>query len=133
MQGLFSRIIKGDIPSYKLGEDEYCYSFLDVKPLARGHALVIPKLEIDYIFDVPDELLIKLILFSKRMAISIKQVVPCTKVGMSVVGLEVPHAHIHLVPLNSISDLNFSNPRITLSPEEFNKLASQISLAFNQA
>lgn len=133
MEGLFAKIIKGEIPSYKLGEDEHCFSFLDIKPLARGHALVIPKIEIDYIFDVPDDLLIKLSLFSKRMAIAIKQIVPCTKVGMSVVGLEVPHAHIHLVPLKAISDLNFSNPRIEMNPEEFSTLADRISKVFNQA
>lgn len=131
MASLFTRIINGEIPCYKLAENEWCYSFLDIKPLAKGHALVIPKMEVDYIFDLPDEVLEELIRFSKHMAHAIKQVVPCTKVGMSVIGLEVPHAHIHLVPINSISDLNFSNARLNFSEEEYKNLASLITKAFN--
>ncbi len=132
MAGLFSRIIQGEIPCYKLGENEHCFSFLDIQPLAKGHALVIPKKEIDYIFDVPDELLTDMMLFSKRMAKAIKEVVPCVKIGMSVIGLEVPHAHIHLVPLNHIGDLNFSNPRLKFDPEEYASLAERISTAFKK-
>lgn len=131
MASLFTRIINGEIPCYKLAENEWCYSFLDIKPLAKGHALVIPKMEVDYIFDLPDEVLEELIRFSKHMAHAIKQVVPCTKVGMSVIGLEVPHAHIHLVPINSISDLNFSNARLNFSEGEYKNLASLITKAFN--
>ncbi|HEX5626198.1 MAG TPA: HIT family protein [Saprospiraceae bacterium] len=133
MASLFTRIIQGEIPCYKLGENEQCFSFLDIKPLAKGHALVIPKLEVDYIFDAPDELLQEMMLFSKRMAIAIRKIVPCTKIGMSVIGLEVPHAHIHLVPLNQLSDLNFSNPRKEFSAEEYQDLASKISAAFASA
>lgn len=131
MASLFTRIINGEIPCYKLAENEWCYSFLDIKPLAKGHALVIPKMEVDYIFDLPDEVLEELIRFSKHMAHAIKQVVPCAKVGMSVIGLEVPHAHIHLVPINSISDLNFSNARLNFSEEEYKNLASLITKEFN--
>ena len=127
MAGLFSRIIQGEIPCYKLGENEHCFSFLDIQPLAKGHALVIPKKEIDYIFDVPDDLLCEMMLFSKRLSKAIKEVVPCIKIGMSVIGLEVPHAHIHLVPLNHIGDLNFSNPRLQISPKEYTLLAARIS------
>lgn len=130
MASLFTRIIQGEIPCYKIAENEFCFSFLDIRPLAKGHALVIPKQEIDYIFDVPDELLMEMMLFSKNLAKAIKTVVPCIKVGMSVIGLEVPHAHIHLVPLNQISDLNFSNPRLHFSEEEYTQLALDISVAY---
>ncbi|MBK9109210.1 MAG: HIT family protein [Saprospiraceae bacterium] len=130
MASLFTRIIQGEIPCHKISENEYCYSFLDIRPLAKGHTLVIPKQEIDYIFDVPDELLQEMILFSKKLAIAIKTVVPCIKVGMSVIGLEVPHAHIHLVPLNQISELNFSNPRLHFSDQEYTEIALKISQAY---
>lgn len=132
MSSLFTRIINGEIPCYKLGENEHCFSFLDIQPLVKGHALVIPKQEIDYIFDVPDELLAEMMCFSKRMAIAIREIVPCVKVGMSVIGLEVPHAHIHLVPLNHIHELNFSNPRCLFSKDEFVSLASEIAAVFQQ-
>ncbi len=131
MASLFTRIINGEIPCYKLAENEYCFSFLDIKPLKKGHTLVIPKLEIDYIFDLPDDVLEEMIRFSKRMAKAISQVTPCTKVGMSVIGLEVPHAHIHLVPIHSISDLNFSNARLSITEEEYEILAAQIKKAFD--
>lgn len=131
MASLFTRIINGEIPCYKLAENEYCFSFLDIKPLKKGHTLVIPKLEIDYIFDLPDDVLEEMIRFSKRMAKAISQVIPCTKVGMSVIGLEVPHAHIHLVPIHSISDLNFSNARLSITEEEYEILAAQIKKAFD--
>lgn len=133
MASLFSRIINGEFPCHKLAENESCFSFLDIKPLSRGHALVIPKLEVDYFFDLPDEHLEEMMLFSKRLAIAIKKVVPCTKIGMSVIGLEVPHAHIHLVPINSISDLNFSNIRLSFSEEEYERTATQISEAYSNA
>jgi histidine triad (HIT) family protein len=133
MASLFTRIINGEIPCYKLAENETCFSFLDIKPLAKGHALVIPKMEVDYIFDLPDNILEELMRFSKNMARSIKEIVPCTKIGMSVIGLEVPHAHIHLVPINSISDLNFSNIRLNFSEEEYKNLAAQISKAYDSS
>ncbi|MBK8954481.1 MAG: HIT family protein [Saprospiraceae bacterium] len=131
MASIFTRIIGGEIPCYKVAENEFCFSFLDIKPLAKGHCLVIPKQEIDYIFDVPDELIIEMMLFSKKLAVALKKVVPCLKIGMSVIGLEVPHAHIHLVPLQQISDLNFSNPRMQFSEEDYKELAEKISQAFS--
>jgi len=131
MATLFTRIINGEIPCYKLAENEHCFSFLDIKPLARGHALVIPKMEIDYFFDLPDDLIVEMLLFSKRMAGAIKKVVPCTKIGMSIIGLEVPHAHIHLVPIRAVNDLNFSNPRLSFTEEEYQNTAIEISKAFN--
>jgi histidine triad (HIT) family protein len=129
MATLFSRIIKGEIPSYKVAENDTCFSFLDIKPLAKGHTLVIPKLEVDYIFNLPDDVLQEMIRFSKRIAHGIKKVVPCSRIGVSVIGLEVPHAHIHLVPINSISDLNFGNPRMHFSKEEYETIASEIHAA----
>lgn len=131
MASIFTKIINGEIPSYFLAENDYCFSFLDIKPLAKGHALVIPKMELDYFFDLPDEVLTQLMMFSKRMTHAIKQTVPCTKIGMSVIGLEVPHAHIHLVPLNAISELNFSNPRLQFTEVEYKNLASEIQKNFN--
>lgn len=130
MSTIFSKIIDGTIPCFKLVENDFCFSFLDIKPLAQGHALVIPKVEIDYIFDVPDDLLCEMILFSKRLSVAIKKVVPCTKVGLSIIGLEVPHAHIHLIPINAISELNFNNPRLQLTDEEFKSLADRICRVF---
>lgn len=127
MPSLFSRIIKGEIPSYTIAENDFAYSFLDIKPLARGHALVVPKIEVDYIFDLPDQDYTELFLFAKRIALAIKKGVPCIKIGMSVIGLEVPHAHIHLVPLHSISDLNFSLPRLHFTEQEYRDLAFQIA------
>jgi histidine triad (HIT) family protein len=133
MPSLFTKIIQGEIPCYHLAENDFCFSFLDIKPLAKGHALVIPKMELDYFFELPDELLNELMQFSKRMAHAIKQTVPCTKIGMSVIGLEVPHAHIHLVPINAISDLNFSNPRLQFTEEEYRSLALEIKRNFVKA
>ncbi|MBK8243386.1 MAG: HIT family protein [Saprospiraceae bacterium] len=126
MASIFSRIISGEIPCYKVAESESCIAFLDVNPLAKGHVLVVPKKEMDYIFDIDDELYLDLFVFAKKVAKAIQKIVPCTKIGMSVIGLEVPHAHIHLVPINNISDLNFSGPRVSLMTSEFIELASQI-------
>ncbi|MGB5032815.1 MAG: HIT family protein [Saprospiraceae bacterium] len=126
MASIFSRIISGEIPCYKVAESESCIAFLDVNPLAKGHVLVVPKKEMDYIFDIDDELYLDLFVFAKKVAKAIQKIVPCTKIGMSVIGLEVPHAHIHLVPINKISDLNFSGPRVSLTTSEFIELASQI-------
>lgn len=127
MAGIFSSIIQGEIPSHKIAENKYAFSFLDIKPIAKGHALVIPKLEVDYIFDLPEQHFIELQLFSAKIARAIKKAVPCIKVGTCVIGLEVPHAHIHLVPMNTISDMNFSLPRLEFSQEEYQQLASEIA------
>jgi histidine triad (HIT) family protein len=128
MPSIFTRIVAGEIPSYKIAEDDHYYAFLDINPLAKGHTLVIPKKEIDYIFDLDDEHYQGLFLFAKRVAIAIKKVIPCEKVGVAVIGLEVLHAHIHLVPLNSISDLNFSNPKLKLDAEELRTIAEKIRM-----
>ena len=126
MATIFSKIAAGEIPSHKVAEDERCFAFLDINPLVKGHVLVIPKKETDYIFDVDDDTLAHMMVFAKRIAKAIEKVVPCKRVGVAVLGLEVPHAHIHLVPLNSESDISFSKPRVKLSQEEFAELAKRI-------
>ncbi len=130
MSTIFSKIIKGEIPCYKVAESADFLAFLDVSPVKKGHVLVIPKIEVDYIFDMEDQHLSNLHLFAKKVAQAVKKTIPCTKVGMAVVGLEVPHAHIHLIPMTAVGDLNFSNPRVQLSKEEFIKLAEEISNNF---
>jgi histidine triad (HIT) family protein len=130
MASIFSRIVNGEIPCYKVAEDHNYLAFLDIFPLAIGHVLVIPKIETDYVFDLPDNDFSGLMLFSKRVALALKIAVPCKKVGVAVLGLEVPHAHIHLVPLNSESDINFSKPKLKLTNEEFFEIASKITSAF---
>lgn len=130
MSSIFSKIIRGEIPSYKVAEDEQFYAFLDIRPLAKGHTLVVPKTEIDYIFDLHDKLLGDMIVFSKRLGKAIETVVPCKRMGMTVLGLEVPHAHIHLVPINSVYDIDFKKPPVEMKEEEFIELASKISDAF---
>ena len=130
MSTIFSKIIKGEIPCYKVAESSNFLAFLDVSPVKKGHILVIPKREVDYIFDMEDEHLADFHVFSKKVAKALKKTVPCTKVGMAVVGLEVPHAHIHLIPMNGIGDMNFANPRVQLSKEEFVKLAEEIAKNF---
>lgn len=127
MASIFSKIISGEIPAYKLAENEHFLSFLDVNPLCAGHALVIPKKEVDWIFDMEDQDLSQLHIFAKKVALGIKATVPCIKVGVAVIGLEVPHAHIHLVPMNKIGDLNFAGPRAQFTAEEFKSLAEKIS------
>jgi len=127
MASVFTKIVRGEIPSYKIAEDEQFYAFFDINPLAKGHTLVVPKLEVDYIFDLDDKMLADMMVFSKKVAAAIKAVVPCNRVGVAVVGLEVPHCHIHLCPINNLGDLNFSNPKISMSPAEFKDLASKIS------
>jgi histidine triad (HIT) family protein len=127
MASIFSKIISGEIPSFKVYEDELCYAFLDIRPLKKGHTLVIPKQEIDYIFDIPDSLYSHLLLTAKKIAIGMKKVLPCEKIGMSVVGLEVPHAHIHLVPINSVKDMTFGQGFVQLSNEELAEIADQIA------
>jgi histidine triad (HIT) family protein len=126
---IFSRIVKGEIPSYKIAEDENYYAFLDINPLAKGHTLIIPKKEIDYIFDIDDKIYQGLFLFAKKVAIGIEKVIKCQKVGIAVVGLEVPHAHIHLVPLYSVYDIDFRKPKLRLTDEEFKDIALKISSA----
>jgi histidine triad (HIT) family protein len=126
MATIFTRIINGEIPSYKVAEDENYFAFLDINPLKQGHTLVIPKKEIDYIFDLDDQLLAGMILFSKIVASAIKKAYPCNRVGMAVLGLEVPHAHIHLVPMDSMNDINFRNPKLKFSQEEFLETAANI-------
>lgn len=123
MASIFSRIVAGEIPSYKVAEDDRFFAFLDINPLVKGHTLVIPKREVDYIFDLPDEELAALHVFAKKVALAIGKAFPCKKVGMAVLGLEVPHAHIHLIPMQSEKDMLFSNPKLTLTDEEFKAVA----------
>ncbi len=130
MASIFSKIAAGEIPSYKVAEDDRYFAFLDINPLAKGHTLVIPKQEIDYIFDVDDETLAGMMVFAKRVAIAIEKIVPCKRIGVAVLGLEVPHAHIHLVPLNSEADISFSKPRVKLTSDEFSSLAADIASVF---
>ena len=126
MASIFSKIVAGEIPSHKIAEDDKFYSFLDINPLVKGHVLVIPKQEIDYIFDMPDDDLAEMIVFAKHVAVAIKKAFPCIKVGMAVLGLEVRHAHIHLVPMQSEKDLIFSNPKLKLTNEELAEIAAKI-------
>lgn len=126
MSTLFSKIIAGDIPCYKVAEDDRYFAFLDINPLAKGHTLVVPKAEVDYIFDLDDDTLAGLHVFAKRVALAIGKAFPCRKVGMAVLGLEVPHAHIHLVPMQTEGDLLFSRPKLQLSAEEFEAVAAAI-------
>ncbi|MDO5617111.1 MAG: HIT family protein [Cruoricaptor ignavus] len=126
MSSIFSKIVNGEIPAYKIAEDEHHLAFLDVMPLAKGHTLVIPKKEVDLIFDLDSEEYKNLWAFSQSVAKKIGAAIPCVRVGVAVVGLEVPHAHIHLVPLNQIDDLNFSNERLQLSPAEYQEIQNAI-------
>ena len=126
MGTLFSRIVSGEIPSHRIAEDDNYYAFLDINPLAEGHTLVIPKKEIDYIFDLDDELLAGIQVFSKRIAKAIEKVIPCQRIGIAVLGLEVPHAHIHLIPINNIEDINFGRPKLKLSNGELAEIAGKI-------
>jgi len=128
MATIFTRIIKGEIPSYKIAEDDNFFAFLDISPNARGHALCIPKKEVDKIFDLDDETYTGLMQFSKKVAHAIRSVVPCKRVGMAVVGLEVPHVHVHLIPLNDMKEMTFQH-KVTMSQEEFQELASRIAEA----
>lgn len=127
MATIFTRIVNGEIPCYKVAEDDNFFAFLDINPLAKGHTLVVTKKEIDYIFDLDDDLFTKFNLFAKKVARAIDKSVTCQRVGTAVIGLEVPHAHIHLVPLNNMGDLNFNNPKVKLSPEEFKSIAETIA------
>lgn len=132
MPSIFSRIIKGEIPAWKIVESERFLAFLDVNPLAKGHTLIVPKIETDYFFDLSDEEITGIMLFSKKVATALRSTLPCLRVGMSVIGLEVPHAHVHLVPLNNMGDINFSKPRINLSAEEMKAVAASVRSAYDQ-
>ncbi len=128
MASIFSRIVAGEIPCYRVAETEHCLAFLDVNPVVRGHVLCIPKKEVDYIFDLDDDLYTELHFFARRVARGLKKVCPCIKIGEAVVGIDVPHTHIHLMPLNKPGDLNFSH-HIEMSPDEMKNLADQIAAA----
>lgn len=130
MPSIFSRIAAGEIPSYKVAEDERHFAFLDINPVHPGHVLVIPKKEVDYIFDLSDEEYSALMLFAKRVAKAIKQAIPCRKVGVTVIGLDVPHTHVHLVPMNEGADMNFCAPKLTLPQQEMADIAAAISARF---
>ena len=130
MATIFSKIIAGDIPSYKIAENDKFYAFLDINPMAKGHTLVVPKQEIDYIFDLDDVLLGDMVIFAKRVAAAIKKAVPCNRVGLMVIGLEVPHAHIHLVPIIKEGDMNLSNSKMKFTKEEFVEIAEIIKKEF---
>jgi histidine triad (HIT) family protein len=123
---LFSKIINGDIPSYKIAESEKFYAFLDIFPLQKGHTLIVPKIEVDKIFEVPDAYLSELLIFAKPIAVAIEKSFPCNRVGMVTVGLEVPHAHLHLIPINKAADMEFSQPKLSLSTEEFKAIQDLI-------
>jgi histidine triad (HIT) family protein len=127
---VFSRIIAGEIPCWKIAENDRFFAFLDINPLAKGHTLVVPKQETDYIFDLDDTTIAEMTVFAKRVAKAIGQTIPCQRVGMAVIGLEVPHAHIHLIPIRKESDMLFSNPKLKLSQEEFQQIAFSIASAF---
>ncbi len=126
MASIFTKIVNGDIPSYKVAETEDYYAFLDINPIVKGHTLVIPKKEVDYIFDVDDTLIAGMMVFAKKIAKAVGAAISCKRVGVAVLGLEVPHAHIHLVPLNSEKDIEFSRPKLTLPPEEMEKILDKI-------
>lgn len=130
MATIFSKIIAGDIPSYKIAENDKFYAFLDINPMAKGHTLVVPKQETDYIFELDDVLLGDMVIFAKRVAAAIKKVIPCNRIGLMVIGLEVPHAHIHLVPIIKEGDMNLSNPKMKFTNEEFIEIAEIIKKEF---
>jgi histidine triad (HIT) family protein len=130
MSSIFTKIINGEIPSYKVAENDEFFAFLDISPLAEGHVLVIPKKEIDYIFDIDNELYARFFVFAKELAKAIKKVISCERIGISVVGLEVPHAHIHLIPINNVGDMSFTKQRVKMSSESMVRLAQSISIAF---
>jgi histidine triad (HIT) family protein len=127
MTTIFTKIINGEIPCHKIAEDERYFAFLDINPLREGHTLVVPKTEIDYIFDLDDETLAGLIVFSKKISKAIREIIPCNRIGVAVIGLEVPHVHIHLVPMDSMEDINFRNPKLRFTHDEFKSLAEKIS------
>jgi histidine triad (HIT) family protein len=127
MATIFTKIIKGEIPCYKIAENDNYFAFLDINPLRAGHTLVVPKKETDYIFDLDDVYLAGMIIFSKKIASAIKIAIPCNRIGVAILGLEIPHAHIHLVPMDSMEDINFKNPKLKFTVEEFKDIAAKIS------
>lgn len=128
MSTIFSKIVAGDIPCYKVAENDKFLAFLDINPLAEGHTLVIPKIEIDYIFDIPDTMLGEMMVFAKNVAKAIEKAVPCKRIGVAIVGLEVPHAHIHLIPINHVGDIDFSRKKLSFTKEEFEATLSKIKM-----
>ena len=126
MATIFTKIIEGEIPCYKIAENDRFLAFLDINPLAKGHTLVIPKVEIDYIFDLKDEMLTEMIVFAKKVALQVEKAIPCRRMGVAVIGLEVPHAHIHLVPLNQVEDINFSRPKLSFTQKEMEETLEKI-------
>lgn len=123
---IFSKIIAGEIPSYKIAEDENFYAFLDINPMAKGHTLVVPKIEEDYIFNLDDKVLADMMVFSKKVAKALEKTMPCVRIGVAVIGLEVPHTHIHLIPIQTEADMNFKNPKLKLAAEEMEEIAAGI-------
>ncbi len=130
MATIFSKIIAGEIPSYKVAENDLFFAFLDINPLVKGHVLVVPKIEVDYLFDLKDDVLCRMMLFSKQVAQAIQSAIPCQRVGVSVIGMEVPHAHIHLIPINKESDMYFGQQKLKLESSEFESIANSISNKF---
>jgi histidine triad (HIT) family protein len=126
MATIFTKIIEGEIPCYKIAEDERFFAFLDINPMSKGHTLVVPKQETDYIFDLDDTTLSEMIIFAKKIAKAVENAVPCNRVGLMVIGLEVPHAHIHLIPIEKEGDMNLANPRVKLTSQEFEEIAMNI-------
>ncbi len=131
MDSIFTKIVKGEIPSYKVAENETCYAFLDINPLAKGHTLVIPKKQVDYLFDLDEESYVELQLFARKVAKAVGKAIPSIRVAEAVIGLDVPHAHIHLIPINSESDVDFRKERVKLTPEEFVQIAESIRKEFS--
>ncbi|HNS12948.1 MAG TPA: HIT family protein [Bacteroidia bacterium] len=130
MASIFSKIIRGEIPCYKIAENENFFAFLDISPLAKGHTLVIPKKEVDYIFDIDDDSHKEFWHFAKQVSVAIKNAIPCRRIGVAVIGLEVPHAHIHLIPMNKVSDMNFASPKLKIGSDELEKIAQKIRSEF---
>jgi histidine triad (HIT) family protein len=132
MASIFSKIVAGEIPCYKIAENDEFFAFLDISPVVTGHMLVVPRKETDYIFDIDDDALGRMMIFAKRIAIAIKEAIPCTRVGVAVMGLEVPHAHIHLIPINKEADMYFCNPKLKPTPEEFEATVGKIRRRLNE-
>ena len=130
MPSIFSKIIAGEIPCYKIAENEHCFAFLDINPLSEGHALVVPKKEVDYLFDLDNETYLQLMQFSKQVAVAIKKAVPCKRITSVVLGFEVPHAHVHLIPINEMKEMDFSNPKVQMAKEEFAAIAMAIGMTY---
>lgn len=132
MASIFTKIIEGEIPSYKIAEDDRYFAFLDINPLAKGHTLVVPKKETDYIFGLDDTTLGGMMIFAKKVGLAIEKVVPCKRIGIAILGLEVPHAHIHLIPINGGFDIDFSKPKLKLSQDEFLDIAAKIKAEYQK-